>query len=154
MESEGPYTLRSNDKPDGEWLVFGPSLNPSGSFEFCGEDLASALNSAHAEGRRSMEKEFKELLKFASGMRLQGMAKGGLKMTDDKGAGEEEYTHKCSAVVCEICGFNRGYAEGRKAMEKEFNELLELANEAGQFNKDMMEWKIKFDSWKKARGIE
>ena len=39
-----------------------------------------------AEGRRSMEKEFKELLKFASGMRLQGMAKGGLKMTDDKGA--------------------------------------------------------------------
>lgn len=68
MESEGPYTLRSNDKPDGEWLVFGPSLNPSGSFEFCGEDLASALNSAYAEGRKSMEKEFKELLDLANGM--------------------------------------------------------------------------------------
>lgn len=65
MESEGPYTLRSNDKPDGEWLVFGPSLNPSGSFEFCGEDLASALNSAYAEGRKSMEKELEELLEIA-----------------------------------------------------------------------------------------
>ena len=65
MESEGPYTLRSNDKPDGEWLVFGPSLNPSGSFEFCGEDLASALNSANAEGRKSMEKELEELLEIA-----------------------------------------------------------------------------------------
>lgn len=95
-------------------------------------------------------------------------------MTDDKVAGEGPYTsglpdnaaviNKKSCIsytglerrsVNAVCGWmNEAYAEGRKAMEKEFNELLELANEAGQFNKDMMEWKIKFDSWKKARGIE
>ena len=73
-------------------------------------------------------------------------------MTDDKVAGEEEYTHKCSAVVCEICGFNRGYAEGRKAMEKEFNELLALAQElCDDLGDDIAE---KFRDWKKARGIK
>lgn len=104
MESEGPYTLRSNDKPDGEWLVFGPSLNPSGSFEFCGEDLASALNSAHAEGQKSMEKklhdvelslkhlvdrheslvdDFKELLELANRFRHSSRYSGGLKWIID-----------------------------------------------------------------------
>jgi len=49
---------------------------------------------------------------------------------------------------------NMIYAEGRKSMEKDFNELLELANEAGYFNQDMMIWRMKYADWKKARGIE
>ena len=49
---------------------------------------------------------------------------------------------------------NAAYAEGRKSMEKEFKELLDLANQAGNFNQDMMQWKIKFEDWKKAQGIE
>jgi hypothetical protein len=86
------------------------------------------------------------------------LVKGRGEMTEDKGAGEEEYTHndvECSAVVCEICGFNRGYAEGRKSMEKDFKELLDLANRLrplamGYFEPIARE----FDDWKKARGIE
>lgn len=49
---------------------------------------------------------------------------------------------------------NTARAEGRKSMEKEFKELLDLANQAGNFNQDMMQWKIKFEDWKKAQGIE
>lgn len=49
---------------------------------------------------------------------------------------------------------NSAYAEGRKSMEKDFRELLEMAKQAGNFNQDMMQWKIKFEDWKKARGIE
>ncbi|MBK8871857.1 MAG: hypothetical protein IPN19_12715 [Elusimicrobia bacterium] len=49
---------------------------------------------------------------------------------------------------------NEGYAEGRKSAEKDFNELLEIANEAGYFNQDMMIWRMKYADWKKARGIE
>jgi len=49
---------------------------------------------------------------------------------------------------------NVAHAEGRKSMEKEFKELLDLANQAGNFNQDMMQWKIKFEDWKKAQGIE
>jgi proteasome lid subunit RPN8/RPN11 len=81
-------------------------------------------------------------------------------MTDDKVAGEEEYTHKCSAVVCEICGFNRGYAEGRKAAAQDFRELLEMVNRLrhnGRYNgglKWVVDFEQEFDAWKKARGIE
>ncbi len=44
--------------------------------------------------------------------------------------------------------------EGRKAAEKDFKELLELANEAGYFNQDIMSWRMKYADWKRARGIE
>ena len=52
---------------------------------------------------------------------------------------------------------NTAYAEGRNAMEKEFRELLDLAN--GMFDR-IIEWRscakaVKdFDDWKKSRGIE
>ena len=49
---------------------------------------------------------------------------------------------------------NMAYAEGRKAAEKDFQELLEMANEAGYFNQDIMSWRMKYADWKKARGIE
>jgi hypothetical protein len=49
---------------------------------------------------------------------------------------------------------NRSHAEGRKSAEKDFQELLELANEASYFNQDIMGWRMKYADWKKARGIE
>ncbi len=66
------------------------------------------------------------------------------------------YSHagNCSNPKCEACAYHRGFAEGRKAAEKEFQELLELANEAGYFNQDMMIWRMKYADWKKAQGIE
>lgn len=67
---------------------------------------------------------------------------------------EGPYFHRCGTPGeksnCTACA----YEEGRKSMEKEFKELLDLANQAGNFNQDMMQWKIKFEDWKKARGIE
>jgi hypothetical protein len=46
---------------------------------------------------------------------------------------------------------NIAYAEGRKAAEKDFQELLELANQLREYPWDEFE---AFDAWKKARGIE
>lgn len=88
---------------------------------------------------------------------------------------EGPYFHRCGTPGeksnCKACA----YEEGRKSMEKDlhdvelslkhlvdrheslvddFKELLELANQAGNFNQDMMQWKIKFEDWKKSRGIE
>lgn len=67
---------------------------------------------------------------------------------------EGPYFHRCGTPGeksnCTACA----YEEGRKSMEKELKELLDLANQAGNFNQDMMQWKIKFEDWKKARGIE
>ena len=59
--------------------------------------------------------------------------------------------------ICEIA--NAAHAEGRKAAEKEFQELLELAEyvvdrigDSGPFGQ--MHALEKFRAWKKARGIE
>lgn len=41
-----------------------------------------------------------------------------------------------------------------KKVEQQFRELLELADEAGYFNQDIMIWRMKYADWKKARGIE
>ena len=100
-------------------------------------------------------------------------------MTDDKGANEgpytfsdgkfngpNEFTFKVEwgngfnvdsvALTKEIVKVaNIAYAEGRKAMEKDFQELLELANRLrplamGYFEPVARE----FDVWKKARWIE
>lgn len=97
-------------------------------------------------------------------------------MTDDKGVGEGPYKVKKHKYWWCVDGLgeedrlnqwaykmgaewwasqlNTAHAEGRKSMEKEFKELLDLANQAGNFNQDMMQWKIKFEDWKKAQGIE
>ena len=51
------------------------------------------------------------------------------------------------------CALNLAYAEGRKSMEKDFKEILEMANKMrGQGNLDGVF--DEFDAWKKARGIE
>ena len=45
-------------------------------------------------------------------------------------------------------------AEGRKSMEKEFKELLGLANRIEEFYPGRYEHVERFNAWKKARGIE
>lgn len=55
---------------------------------------------------------------------------------------------------CKRGAYENGYTDGRKAAEKDFKELLELANEAEYFNQDMMIWRMKYADWKKARGLE
>ncbi len=53
---------------------------------------------------------------------------------------------------------NMIYAEGRKSMEKDFNELLRLADGMRSWcnvkEKWAMIWGRQFDDWKKARGVE
>lgn len=67
MESEGTYTIKNtvNDL----WLVYGPRGPLSGNI---GHALAVAIcaaaNSGYAAGRKSMEKDFKELLELATRM--------------------------------------------------------------------------------------
>lgn len=46
---------------------------------------------------------------------------------------------------------NTAYAEGRKSMAKDFQELLDIANKWSEFPLDSSD---EFDAWKKARGIE
>ena len=83
-------------------------------------------------------------------------AKGDDEMTDDKGAGEVAYTATPDDKYINAIKA-QAYAEGRKSMEKEFKELLDLAN--GMFDR-IIEGRscakaVKdFDAWKKARGIE
>jgi CRISPR/Cas system CSM-associated protein Csm2 small subunit len=92
------------------------------------------------------------------------------KMTDDKDKWAREIAAQCwcdketenktmdvslAMAVAERIAF--AYEEGRKAMEKEFRELLDLAN--GMFDR-IIEGRscakaVKdFDDWKKSRGIE
>lgn len=59
---------------------------------------------------------------------------------------------KCS-MSCPACA----YAEGRKAMDKDFKELLEMANRLQKTTIDGHGWAsvlVEFEAWKKARGIE
>jgi hypothetical protein len=64
------------------------------------------------------------------------------------------YVHECGKtnyIFCPACV----YAEGRKAAEKDFQELLKLADRlkfSGSYFPDGLE--DEFDAWKKARGIE
>ena len=52
----------------------------------------------------------------------------------------------------------QAYAEGRKSMEKDFKELLRLADGMRSWcnvkEKWAMIWGRQFDDWKKARGVE
>ena len=65
---EGPYTLKCRD--DDRPYIFGPSLPENGwsPFEWRFLNTCDKLNAAYAEGRKSAEKDFKELLKMADSM--------------------------------------------------------------------------------------
>ena len=65
---EGPY--RSEEVKEGYSVVFGPGLYPGGNRACFGEDLQSTLNYAYADGRKSMEKEFKEAIGWADSICL------------------------------------------------------------------------------------
>ena len=64
MESEGPY--RNEETKSGDAVVFGPGLHPMGTRACWGEELGSTLNFSYAEGRKSMEKELKEISDWAN----------------------------------------------------------------------------------------
>lgn len=73
-------------------------------------------------------------------------------MTDDKVAGEGPYKHGCTLTgkyLCPACI----YADGRKAGEKEFKELLEVAEDLYVGCEHHLA-RCSFVDWKKARGIE
>ena len=65
MESEGPYTIDS--KGEIWWILFdGEKVQTAPKDLVCYSTLVcSLLNTAYAEGRKSMEKDFKELLALA-----------------------------------------------------------------------------------------
>lgn len=83
-------------------------------------------------------------------------------MTDDKGAGEGPYYHILASnkewcvFACPKCAYDKG----RKSVEKDFKELLELANRfrhSSRYSgglKWVIDFEQEFDAWKKARGIE
>ncbi len=91
-------------------------------------------------------------------------------MTDDKRAGEwavnNPYDHEdCDSDFggcgdkCKRGAYENGYTDGRKAAEKDLEELLEMTEyvvdrigDSGPFGQ--MHALEKFRAWKKARGIE
>ena len=66
MESEGPYKTEEFGEL---WTVRGPCGNMPFTNEEDADFYRVNINAAYAEGRKSMEKEFKELLEIANGMR-------------------------------------------------------------------------------------
>jgi len=66
MESEGPYTIDS--KGEIWWILFdGEKVQTAPKDLVCYSTLVcSLLNTAYAEGRKSMEKELEELLEFVN----------------------------------------------------------------------------------------
>lgn len=136
MESEGPYTIDS--KGEIWWILFdGEKVQTAPKDLVCYSTLVcSLLNTAYAEGRKSMEKEIEEK-KAIKDTLLCGT---GFVMEGKRVPPEDVYLSETEIKLQKV--------------EKEFKELLDLANQAGNFNQDMMQWKIKFEDWKKAQGIE
>lgn len=104
MQSEWPYRAEHWEGQN-EFVVVGPGWeNMGGTYTKNEAGIAARFaNLAHAEGRKSMEKEIKDL-RFAIG-----------------------------------------------ESDKDFKELLELANKLREYPWDEFE---AFDSWKKARGLK
>lgn len=73
---------------------------------------------------------------------------------------EEAYKHPkdCGNPYCEMCNYNRGYAEGRKAMERELEELFNTARSLCIERNNLFGWEndevLDFVAYKKMRGIE
>lgn len=67
---------------------------------------------------------------------------------------EGPYFHRCGTPGeksnCTACA----YEEGRKSMEKDFQELLDIANSMEFLAGCRSSARAKFGAWKKARGIE
>lgn len=135
--SDGPYQAEHWEGQD-EFVVTGPGFeNIGGTYTKNEAEIAARFaNLAHAEGRKSMEKEIEEK-KAIKDTLLCGT---GFVMEGKRVPPEDVYLSETEIKLQKV--------------EKEFKELLDLANQAGNFNQDMMQWKIKFEDWKKAQGIE
>ena len=110
--------------------------------------------------------------------RVKNTSRGVLEMTDDKVVSDWPYTfadigdgfavfgptvvprsHKMSQWYCgsekscadKASALNSAHAAGRKSMEKDFQDLFNIANKWSEFPLDSSD---EFDAWKKARGIE
>ena len=109
MESEGPYSYSS---------VAGKIVEDAKDGSMAQAMITKALKDAHAEGRKSAEKE----------------------MSDRMGL---DYVVRSSTKLGVFA-----------KMEKDFRELLELANRIEEFYPGRYEHVERFKSWKKSRGIK
>ena len=99
-------------------------------------DLTRCLACAYAEGRKVAEKEIEEKKVVKDALLCgTGFMKDGKRVPP-----EDVYLSEAEIKL--------------KKVEKDFKELLHLANEASYLNQDSMAWGIKYADWKKARGIE
>ena len=146
MESEGPYKLVGGvfDGPNGFnfRIVWGPDFKLDS--KIIHEEIIKIANQAHAEGRKSMEKEFSE--------------KENHEMKEKCSASWNSGFDQCMQLMKRELGWQEAQNEKR---ENEFNELLELANQLNSSYKydysglnDIPVVSHKFEGWKKARGIE
>lgn len=149
MESDRPYQLMRGGRIGGPWEWIKGPTEPQRCLEPKGE-VVIALNAAYAEG--AGEGPVSHEHEHSVYTRCSECQSWGINLPGETRCGN------CSAeggvLYVPGCCVRASYAEGRKSMEKEFKELLDLANQAGNFNQDMMQWKIKFEDWKKAQGIE
>lgn len=98
-------------------------------------NAASLANRSHAEGRKAAEKEIEEKKAVKDALLCgTGFMKDGKRVPP-----EDVYLSEAEIKL--------------KKVEKDFKELLHLANEASYLNQDSMAWGIKYADWKKARGI-
>jgi len=141
MENEGPYRTG-----DATCIVFRVGVGEAENFDSERDALnASRLaNTAYAEGRKSMEKEFSE--------------KENHEMKEKCSASWNSGFDQCMQLMKRELGWQEAQNEKR---ENEFNELLELANQLNSSYKydysglnDIPVVSHKFEGWKKARGIE
>jgi len=125
MESEGPYSYSS---------VAGKIVEDAKDGSMAQAMITKALKDAHAEGRKSMEKEIEEK-KAIKDTLLCGT---GFVMEGKRVPPEDVYLSETEIKLQKV--------------EKEFKELLSIAQElCDDLGDDIAE---KFRDWKKARGIE
>lgn len=66
-KSEGPYKVVNKEAECYSFSVIGPGVDwPDRAYEGTAKRICEIANTAHAEGRKSMEKELEELYKIAS----------------------------------------------------------------------------------------
>lgn len=138
---EGPYYVTDeycNEVGGRRFVIRGPGLNAQTTASLIREELVGSArirNRAFAEGRKAAEKEIEEKKAVKDALLCgTGFMKDGKRVPP-----EDVYLSEAEIKL--------------KKVEKDFKELLHLANEASYLNQDSMAWGIKYADWKKARGI-
>lgn len=71
MQSEGPYKVVNKEAECYSFSVIGPGVDwPDRAYEGTAKRICEIANTAHAEGRKAMEKEVKEALGWADSICL------------------------------------------------------------------------------------